>query len=388
MQKFIRLLDIKALLEKSSLFLLGPRGTGKSFLLRETLGQDALIINLLRSNEYLRLEADPSLLEGMITASTKSVVVIDEVQKIPPLLDEVQRLIEEKGIRFLLTGSSARKLKRGKANLLAGRARVCTLTSLAYKEIPHFNLDSYLLWGGLPALQHTEDKEFFLESYVETYLKEEVLAEQIARNLPNFSRFLKTAALTSGELLNFANLARDAQLPVSTVKNYYGALEDTLIGSLLEPWTESKKRKAILTGKFYFFDIGVRNYLLGIKNLPSKTEIYGQAFEHFIFMELKTFVSIARPIQKLYFWRSIHHHEVDFLLGNWLAIEVKSASKVQLKDAKNLQILKEEGIHQIYVVISNDPINREVDGICYFHWQEFLNRLWAKKECGGPLTPA
>ncbi len=379
MVNFKRKLDLRALCAEHSLFLFGPRGTGKSYLIRETLSDEALIINLLRSGDFNRLSTDPGLLEGMILASGKSLVVIDEVQKLPILLDEVHRLIEEKQLRFLLTGSSARKLKRGQANLLAGRARLATLGPLVYQEIPRFDLGRYLLWGGLPAIQSADDKELFLESYVETYLKEEVLAEQVARNLPNFSRFLKTAALMSGELLNFSGIASDAQLAVSTAKNYVGALEDTLIGSLLEPWTESKKRKAIVTAKFYLFDVGVRNYLIGIKSIPEKTELFGQAFEHFIFMELRAFVSLSRPIRKLFFWRSTGGHEVDFLVGDWLAIEVKSASNVGPREAKHLMALREEGTHRVFVVVSNDPLNRHDGGIWYFHWQEFLDRLWNKK---------
>lgn len=347
-------------------------------MIRKTLGEDALIVNLLRVSELLRFSNDPSLLEDVIEEAKKKIVVIDEVQKLPSLLDEVHRLIEEKKIRFLLTGSSARKLKRNQANLLAGRARVFHLHPIVFKEIPAFELDQYLLWGGLPEVLTANDKREFLDSYLETYLKEEILAEQAARSLPHFSRFLKTAALCSGELINYSEIASDAQLPVSTVKNYVEALQDTLVVSVLEPWNESKKRKSIQTAKFYLFDVGVRNRILNINEIPKKTDVFGKAFEHFIFMELKAFQSYSKQRLPLFFWRSTNHHEVDFLIDNQVALEVKSKEKVSERDAKNLFALKEEGTHTTFIVISQDPINRKRDGILYLHWREFLTRLWSQ----------
>jgi predicted AAA+ superfamily ATPase len=323
------------------------------------------------------------MIEAMISDSKKSLVVIDEVQKLPSLLDEAHRLIEEKKIRFLLTGSSARKLKRGQANLLAGRAITASLFPLTAHEIPDFKLDLYLYKGGLPAVWQTRDSDDFFESYVETYLKEEVLAEQAARSLPHYSRFLKTAALCSGELVNFSQVASDAHLPVTTVKNYFEVLQDTLVGQVLEPWVGSKKRKAILTAKFYFFDIGVRNWILDLQSIPKGTDAFGKAFEHFIFMELRAYLSYSRARLSLYFWRSVNHHEVDFLLGDQVAIEVKSKTKVTAQDAKNLKALQEEGTHPVLIVVSQDPINRKKDGVSYLHWKEFLERLWAGKIADG-----
>ncbi len=379
--KYHRILDLKKLTRTSSRFLFGPRGSGKSFLIRETFKEDALVINLLKTQDYFRLAENPSLLEDILRESKKKLVVIDEVQKLPSLLDEVHRLIEEKQIRFLLTGSSARRLKRDKANLLAGRARLSYLHPLTFHEIPQFDLEHYLLWGGLPEVnisQDKNDKREFLESYIETYLKEEIMAEQVARNLPNYSRFLKTAALCSGELINFAQVASDAQLSAATVKNYFEVVQDTLVGSLLEPWVESKKRKAIQTGKFYFFDVGVKNRLLNLSEIPQSSDLFGRSFEQFIFMELNAFRSYAKQRFALYFWRSVNHHEVDFLLGEQIAIEVKANKKVSPRDAKNLRILQEEGRHNILIVVSNDPINRLKDGILYLHWKEFLVRLWGQ----------
>ncbi len=376
---FARILDLKKTTKHSSCFLFGPRGSGKSFLIRKHLKDTACVIDLLKSNIFLRLAENPSLLEEMIDTSQKKLIVIDEVQKLPILLDEIHRLIEEKGIRFLLTGSSAGKLKRGQANLLAGRARLEHLYPLTSKEIPQFNLDHFLLWGGLPEIQKIPDKREYLNSYIDTYLKEEILAEQVARNLPHFARFLKTAALCSGELLNFNQVANDAQLSPSTVKNYFEALQDTLVGFLLEPWLESKKRKAIQTAKFYFFDVGDRNRLLNLNEIPHDTDIFGKCFENFIFMELKAWQSYSKSDLPLFFWRSINHHEVDFILGNKVAIEVKAKKKVSNRDAKNLKVLREEGYCSTYIVVSQDKINRKQDGISYLFWETFLKKLWANE---------
>ena len=374
--KFKRILNIQKALSQASCFFFGARGTGKSFLIRETLSDKAFLIDLLKSELFLRLSENPALLEGMIAQSNKKHIVIDEVQKLPILLDEAHRLIEEKKYHFLLTGSSARKLKRGKANLLAGRARLEHLYPLVTHEIEKFSLSSYLLWGGLPIIQEAIDKREFLNSYIETYIKEEILAEQTARSLPHFSRFLKTAALCSGELINFSGAANDAQLSPSTVKNYFEVLQDTLIGYLLEPWTEGKKRKAIQTAKFYLFDIGVRNRILNINEVPLNTDIFGRCFEHFIFMELLAWKNYSKSDHALCFWRSVNHHEVDFILGDQLAIEVKAKRKVSERDAKNLMVLMEEGKFKEFVVVSQDPINRKQKGISYLFWKDFLKKLW------------
>ncbi len=375
---FKRRLDLKGAVRDSSIFLLGPRGTGKSFWIRETFGNKVLVINLLKIAEFLRLSEHPSLLEEMALEAKSNLIIIDEVQKLPALLDEVHRLIEERGLRFLLTGSSARKLKRGKANLLAGRARLFFLHPLSSSELPEFKLRPYLMWGGLPEVWKVEDRKLYLNSYIDTYLKEEIMAEQAARSLPHFSRFLKTAALCSGQILNFSKVASDAQLPAATVKNYFEALQDTLVGDLLEPWIESRKRKAIQTGKFFFFDVGVRNRLLDWNELGEGSELFGSAFEHFMFMELKAYRSYSKLRESVHFWRSVNHHEVDFILGE-LALEVKSKKKVSARDAKGLRALREEGAHKKFVVVSQDPINRSEDGIHYLHWREFLSQLWSQQ---------
>jgi predicted AAA+ superfamily ATPase len=228
-----RVIVLADLLKRKSFFLFGPRATGKSFLVRTQLADRALVVDLLRSDLAFRLAADPGLLEALVgdRQGAGSWIVIDEVQKLPILLDEVHRLIESRGLRFLLTGSSARKLKRGQANLLAGRAWTAQLYPLTSAEIPRFDLPRFLRFGGLPPVVLSEEPVEELRAYVRTYLQEEIQAEGLVRRLPQFSRFLATAALTNGQMLNFAQIASDAGVPATTVREYYFLLEDTLIGS-------------------------------------------------------------------------------------------------------------------------------------------------------------
>ena len=377
--QFKRILSLPELLAKKSFFLLGPRATGKSFLIREQLEQDALIINLLNSAFYLRLLNDPSVLEAMIAAQNKNIIVIDEIQRIPALLNEVHRLIEEKGLIFLLTGSSARRLKGDNVNLLAGRAWQTNLFPLTSKEIENFNLENYLLYGGLPAIYGSKYPQEELYAYVETYLREEIQAEALVRKIPSFSRFLRVSALTSGQILNFTSIASDTAIPASTIREYYHILEDTLIGFMVPAWTKSVKRKAISAAKFYYFDIGVRNTLAEIKTIDPNSNLYGHAFEHFIILELRSYLSYRRIKENICYWRSKHGHEVDVIIGDELAIEIKSTKQISDKHLKNLRYLTEEGIIKKYILLSHDPINRKIDNIEIMHWQKFIQMLWSEQ---------
>lgn len=372
-----RILFLSSLLDKKSFFLLGPRGTGKSSLVARQLGDAAFVVNLLRSDLFLRLVNNPSELESLINEGGKKIVVIDEVQRIPMLLNEVHRLIESKKMTFLLTGSSARKLKHADVNLLAGRAWKAELLPLVSKEISDFNLNKYLLYGGLPAIYTSEYPMEELYAYVDTYLKEEIQFESLVRKIPAFSRFLQISALTNGQLINFTNIARDSSTPVATVKLYYQILEDTLLGFFMPAWTKSIKRKAITMSKFYYFDVGVRNTIAGIKQLDPQSDLYGQAFEHFIVLELRAYLSYKRLRKDLTYWRSVNGHEVDILVGNDVAIEVKSTSKVSDKHIKGLLYLEEEKIFQRYIIVSHDTIQRRVDNIEILHWEQFLKLLWS-----------
>ena len=375
-----RHLNLSSLLTKKSFFLFGPRATGKSTLIKRQLTETAPVFDLLDSRLYLRLLSAPYDLEAIISSGKNTgIVVIDEIQRIPELLNEVHRLIENKKITFLLTGSSARKLRRGKANLLAGRVWESRLFPLIKKEIPDFNLDRFLQYGGLPAVYLSQYPDEELDAYVNTYLKEEIMAEGLIRNLPPFSRFLRTIALASGELVNFAKLANDCQVPPSTVREYVGVLEDTLIGALLPAWAESKKRKAVRTAKFYFFDPGVTHALAGIKTLDRNSNLYGKSFEQFIWMEIRAYLSYTRNKSELTYWRSTRGHEVDFLIGDQTAIEVKASQNVSARDFKGLKALKEENIFKSYILVSQDPIHTRQDGFQALHWETFLEDLWSGK---------
>lgn len=381
MPQYPRQLQLSQLLKKKSYFLFGPRATGKSTLIRTQLTDQALIINLLHNDYYLRLSANPAELETMIQFAQSQHpdrvwIVIDEVQKIPALLDEVHRLIEEKQYRFLLTGSSARKLKSGQSNLLAGRAWRADLFPLTSREIPHFSLAAYLQYGGLPAVVQSQDPIEDLHAYTSLYLREEIQGEGLIRNLAPFSRFLAQAALCNGQILNFAKIGSDAQVPPSTIREYFEILQDTLVGFLLPPWLSAKKRKSVTTSKFFFFDVGVANTLRGITQIQKSSTEWGIAFEHFIAMELRAALGYFRIKEPLSFWRSTRHDEVDFIIGDHIAIEVKSKTKTSYRDAKGLQKLQEEGILSTYLLVSDDPICRIENGITFIHWPVFLDQLW------------
>jgi len=375
-----RTLDLKDLLSKKSFFLFGPRATGKSSLIKQVLSESSMTIDLLNSRLYLRLLDSSHDLESIIDSGNKGqVIVIDEIQRIPELLNEVHRLIEDRKLTFLLTGSSARKIRRGKANLLAGRVREARLFPLTWKEIHDFDLNKYLRYGGLPPVYLSKYPEEELDAYVNTYLKEEIMAEGLIRKLPPFSRFLRSIALANGEMINFTKIANDCQVPPSTVTEYVGLLEDTLVGFLLPAWTESNRRKAISTGKFYFFDPGVTHTLSGTEVLDRNSHLYGKAFEQFIGMEIRAYLSYKRKKVQLSYWRSVHGYEVDFLMGRQTAVEVKASQKISQRDFKGLKALEEEKVFKNYILVSQDPINTRENHFQALFWEDFLKDLWEDK---------
>lgn len=375
-----RQLDLKALLNKKSFFLLGPRSTGKTFWIKKTIPEDIPYFSLNQTSLYNRLISNPSEIIQMLAPYKHiGLAVIDEIQKIPILLDEIQELIENEGFKFLLTGSSARKLKRSNANMLGGRAMSIGFYPLSFSEIPDFDLSRFLRWGGLPRTYLSLEPQIELESYIKTYLEEEIRLEANIRKLAPFHRFLKVAALSNGQLINYAAISNDAAVPASTVKQYFEILTDTLIASTLEPWLESKKRKAIHTAKFYFFDPGVTHFLAGTENLDRNSNLWGESFEQFIFMELKCYSSYKQKNLTINFWRSIDKYEVDFIINGKIAIEVKSTKQINDSHLKGLKaIQQEEAIEHLYI-ISEDPIERVQDQIQIMPWKTFLQRLWNHK---------
>lgn len=378
MSSYPRQLNLPKLLKNKSFFLFGPRSTGKTTLIQEQL-PNAQVYDLLDSETYARLLRRPKILEEELGTESK-VVVIDEIQKLPSLLDEVHRLIQKKKITFLLTGSSARKLKKGGANLLAGRAWEAQLMPLTSAEIPEFNLLKYLNRGGLPQVYDSKEPNEELESYVSTYLREEIQAESFTRNIQGFAEFLDLAALSNGEEINFERMSSDCQVSPSTLKNYFQILDDTLIGFQLKGFTKTKKRKAISRAKHFFFDIGVTNNLCKRGQIQAKSELFGKAFEHFIVLEARAYNSYFRKQMELTYWRSTSKMEVDLIIGGKIAIEIKSTDLVQDKHLRGLRALMEEKMMSRYLVVSLDPRPRKTeDGIEIFGWKAFLADLWSGK---------
>ena len=248
---------------------------------------------------------------------------------------------------------------------------------LTSAEIPTFDLERYLLVGGLPMVYFSDEPFEDLLSYVNIYLKEEIQTEALVRELPPFVRFLKFSALTSGEIVNFTNIASDAAVPLHIVRDYYSILEDTFIGFLLPAWTKTVKRKPTSKSKFYYFDLGVKNALIDVKQIPKQSDLYGKSFEHFIALELRAYLSYHRKHVSLCYWQTKNGQEVDFILGDEIAIEVKSTERTSEKHTQGLTALLEEKICKRYFLISHDTIARRVGKIEIIHWKTFLAQLWA-----------
>jgi len=377
-----RVLDVGPALSQRSVFLFGPRQTGKSSYVREQLKPEPMLsYNLLDGGLRLRLLADPTLMRQQVEARNlrDCVVFIDEIQKCPELLDEVHLLIEERGIRFLLSGSSARKLKRAGTNLLGGRARTKYLHPFVYPEVAEDNdlLERVMARGLLPPHYLSEAPDEDLRSYVDTYLSEEIAAEGQARNLPAFARFLQTAATVNAKIINYTNVANDAQVPRQTVRLWFQILIDTMLGYELSSYTSTVKRKAVETAKFYFFDIGVVRTLRRLPAILPESSDFGEFFEHYIFMELKAWIDYRRPSSRLSYWRSLSGYEVDFVIDDDVAVEVKSVTIAHDKHLLGLRALREEGRIKRFFLVCRESRPRKVDGIDILPWREFLGRLWA-----------
>lgn len=377
MKLYQRLFDIKNESEKRSLFLFGPRQTGKTTLLK-TVFPNAPFYNLLHTDQFYRLSAQPKLLRNEVTAlkDLSSPVIIDEIQKLPVLLNEVHALIEDVGARFILTGSSPRKLRRGGYNLLGGRARTYYLHPLVSAEIPDFQLDRVLRYGTIPPIYLSDEPMQDLLAYCGAYLQQEIQAEAAVRNIESFSRFLQTASYQNAEIVNFENVASDCAVPARTVREYFQVLEDTLIGRMVEPYQRTKKRKPVSTGKFYFFDLGVGNALRGSSELTPKTEAYGKALEHLIFTELDAYRSYKHDTRDLRFWRARNSYEVDFIVGDETAIEVKAAENVTEKQCKGLLALAEEISLKNMIIVFTGERPAKLGNIQAYPVKEFLSLLW------------
>lgn len=369
-----RSLDLATLLKEKSHFLLGPRQTGKTTLIRRQL-PDATVYDLLDSSVFLALSRNPGRLGEELSAGAR-LVAIDEIQRLPELLNEVHRLIEQRGLRFLLTGSSARKLRRGGVNLLGGRARTRYLHPLTWLELgEHFQLARAIEAGTLPSIYFSDDVAADLEAYTGSYLQQEIIAEGAMRNVPAFSRFLHVAALCNGTTVNFTNVSNDAQVPRTTVYEYFEILKDTLVLLELPAWRRSTRRKPIASSKYYFFDVGVASALQG-RQVRQGTPEFGAAFETWLMHELQTYCDY-RTKEPLYYWRSTSGFEVDFILGDHTAIEVKGKKNVSAKDLRPLRALAEEKKLRRYVCVGLERRRRRVDGVEVLPYADFLEELWA-----------
>ena len=366
---------------EETLFLWGPRQTGKSTLLRETYA-DAIWVDLLKADQFRKYLNAPERLRQEISAGNDNrIVVIDEIQKVPDLLDEVHWMMENQNRRFVLCGSSARKVRRGHANLLGGRAIRYELSGLVSAELKdEFSLERILNHGYLPRHYLSERPLRMLNSYVADYLKEEVASEGLVRNLPSFSGFLNAAALSDTEPVSFSTIARDCGVSSPTIKAYFEILVDTLLGRWLEPFKKRPKRRRVLSPKFYFSDVGVVNFLAERGRLQPGSELTGKAFENWVHHEMTAFNSYNENFWNLTYWRLSTGVEVDFIVNDLeLAVEAKATRRVTSDHLKGLRKLAHEhpktGVR--IVVCLEDTARVTDDGILILPAKEFTARLWA-----------
>ncbi len=373
----------------NSFMLFGARGTGKSTLVNALLLQlNPLVINLLEAVQIeSALFALPEL-EARIEAAVKSGrwIFIDEIQKAPRLLDVAQRLIDDKGALFAISGSSARKLRRGGANLLAGRAYSFELYPLTSVELAdRFDLDTHLSYGGLPTIWNTADqreRSLYLRSYVTTYLKEEISEEQIVRKIEPFSRFLQVAAQSSGKIINYSKIAKDVGVSDQTVKTYFQILEDTLLGTILPPYHRSIRKAQGQSPKFYFFDTGVIRALNRQLDRPLSDETYnyGLLFEHFVIHEIQRRAAYAERDWAFSFIRTADDQELDLIIDrpgmSTVVVEIKSTTRVRSEDSVVAARLGKDIPNSQIVVLSRDLEPKRYGAVTCMHWRDGIKDMF------------
>ena len=370
-----RLLKIPDSLDKS-FFLFGPRGTGKTWWVKESFA-DSIYLDLLDTHLYMELKSDPIRINNYIPTNNSKWIIIDEVQKVPALLNEVHRLIEEKGYKFILTGSSARSLRKKGVNLLAGRALIYNMYPLTVMELnDDFNLNNILNYGELPSIFGSANPKKYLQAYVKTYLQEEVMQEGLTRNLSAFSKFLEIASFSQGSMLNMSAIAREIGIDQKTVIQYFDILYDLLLARSLPIFTKRAQRKVVAHSKFYFFDVGVFQTLRPKGPLDVPTEIHGIALESLFLQELIAINNYFDLEFQFYFWRTRHGVEVDIIAygaQGLIAFEVKSKSYVDKKDLKGLKTFKSDyPVAKLYLIYNGDKK-------LYFEDIEVLPINWALK---------
>ena len=380
MEKIRRLLEID-LPAGQSAFLWGARKTGKSTWLRQHF-PDSKVYDFLKTDLRLDFIRHPALLREQLLANPalagNTPVILDEVQKVPALLDEVHGLIENHGFSFILCGSSARQLKKGQANLLGGRAWRYEMFPLVSAELNNLDLLKALNHGLIPSHYLNNNPRRSLRAYVQDYLKEEIFAEGLTRNIPAFSRFFESMGYSHGELTNYANIARDCGVDAKTVKEYYQILVDTLLGSFVPPFRQRQNRQVISkAAKFYLFDVGVAGFLAAYNFQEERGEQFGKAFEHFIYTELNAHRSYRELDYDINFWRTKTGLEVDFILGQGqVAIEVKGARRVDKAELKAMHGFLEDNTVERAIVVCNESTPRRAGKVDIMPWRQFLQELW------------
>lgn len=374
-QRYCKLFDE---IEDGSVFLFGARQTGKSTFLVQQFG-NAITFDLLDGELKRRFRVRPSLLFELLQDKPEgTIVVIDEIPEVPELLNEVHRLIQQKRLRFILCGSSARKLKRKGYNTLGGRAFPCYFYPFVSAEIPDLDLEKALLHGMLPPVYLAKNSKRVLSGYIDVYLKEEIEEEALSRNLETFIRFMNVAALTSGEMVNYSNIASDCGVSAKTVKEYFSILEDTLVGYMVPAYTKAVKRKVSQSPKFYYFDVGVYNYLMNRTSLPQGTPEYGHAFEHFVVQEIRAYLGYTHNEKKLSYWHTYSNKEIDVVIGDAeFGIEIKSTDEIQPKHLGNFRDYHDEFPESRCIMVSRDKLSRRNGNIEILYVFDFLKMLWS-----------
>ncbi|MFP4357765.1 MAG: ATP-binding protein [Puniceicoccaceae bacterium] len=364
-----------------SFFLWGPRQSGKTTLLKSRYS-DAHRIDLLRTDERMRYEREPHRLREVLRAlPPEKRVVIDEIQKVPAILDEVHHAMQETGRFFTLCGSSARRIRRAHANLLGGRALKRELLGFSAVELGEaFDLERMLNHGPLPPHYLAGEAGELQAAYVDQYLKEEILDEGLTRNLPAFDQFLRAAAIGDTEVVNFSNIARESGVASSTIKGYYEVLEDTLVGAFLPAFTRRPKRRVQHAPKFFFRDVGVVNHLLRRQRVLPGSEIFGKGFENWIFHELSCYARTLRDPFEIAYWRLSSGIEVDFVLGDGeVAIEVKGKDRVRSHDTRHLLQFRKDypAVRELLLVCCENEERVTDEGVSILPWRTFIDRLWS-----------
>lgn len=372
-----RIFDIENRLDEA-MFLFGGRQTGKSTLLKERFPK-AVYIDLLKSDVRNRFKQHPEeFRESLLRYPPETLVIVDEIQKVPELLDEVHWLMVEKGLWFILSGSSARKIKKSGANNLGGRAIPETLFPLVSAEIPDFDLERAVQNGMIPRHYAVANARNRMRSYIDLYLKEEIIEEALVQNADEFVRFMEVAAIMDGEILNYENVASDCEVSANTVKAYYKILVDTLLGFEVPAYRKVIKRKLYKAPRFYYFDVGIANHLTKRYHLAPRTPEYGHAFEHLIMQEIAAYLGYTNSDEELTYWHTYENLEVDAVIGDArVAIEIKSKEHIDHDDKKGVTEFAKEHPDTRQIIVSRDRISRRSGDVDLYYVTDFFKALWA-----------